>query len=81
MCLIINSEYKKAVIKLLLRGDDVGEQRSKETDGGGGQSHSRRKRSGSFIAPLTYAEGVVIQRASSDAAAMKLQHTIIVTLM
>lgn len=59
--------------ELPLSRDDVGEEHSKEADGGSGQSDGRRKRSGSFISPLTQAEGIVVQRASSHTAAMELK--------
>lgn len=51
----------------------MGEQHSEEADGSRSQSDGGRKRSRSFIAPLTQTEGVVVQRASSHAAAMELK--------
>lgn len=56
----------------------MGEERSKESDGGSDQSDGRRKRSGSFFTPLTQTEGVVVQRAPSHNAAVELKtkHTL-----
>lgn len=43
-------------------------------DGSGSQSDRGWKRSGSFIAPLTQTEGVIVQWSSSHTATVELQH-------
>ena len=61
--------------QLPLSRDDVREDGSKETDGGGGQGDRRRKRSSrSFVSSLTQTEEVVIHRAPPHTAAVELKH-------
>ena len=58
---------------LPVRGDDLGEQLSKQLDGGSCQRHGRREGGRGVLPPIAEREGVVLKVTASHTAAMELR--------